>query len=86
MMRFQFQSLDGGTQFKDDIVYDVGVRHQLQAIPGVMEHTACLGTIEKDKGADRRYVQSLRELHYDAGYLAVEDIVFHTSSDFLNLR
>ena len=72
--------------FRNDVIDDICVRHDLVAIFRVMNTLPRLRTVENQHCPFGRYLKFLRKLHYNAGYFSIQYVIFHNVSEWSNTR
>lgn len=69
--------------FSNDVIDDIGIRHDLVSVFRFVEALACLRTVENQHCAFGGNLKFLRKLHYYARDFPVKYIIFHRISSFM---
>lgn len=72
--------------FSNDVIDDIGIRHDLVSVFRFVEALACLRTVENQHCAFGGNLKFLRKLHYYARDFPVKYIIFHKTSELTNSR
>lgn len=68
------------------VIHYICVGHNLIAISWIMQLLAYGRIVEEQHSSLGRDLEFLGKLHYNASYLSIKNVIFHNSTDSINVR